>query len=101
MLCLDYSSAPVFMFSSLATFTFVVLLSIESTFALVWCEMGVVEQNKKEEGRKVKVKVPAKRKREGFSNKCASLVKEQRARLYILRRCATMLLCWYIQGDDS
>lgn len=49
---------------------------------------------------KQEVKVPAKRKGYGFSNKCASLVKEQRARLYILRRCATMLLCWYIQGDD-
>ncbi|KAL9309603.1 hypothetical protein AtNW77_Chr1g0053631 [Arabidopsis thaliana] len=36
-----------------------------------------------------------------FTSKCASLVKEQRARLYILRRCATMLCCWYIQGDDS
>ncbi|PIA43315.1 hypothetical protein AQUCO_02000614v1 [Aquilegia coerulea] len=36
----------------------------------------------------------------GFSRRCASLVKEQRARLYILRRCATMLLCWYIQGDE-
>ncbi|ONM33212.1 ROTUNDIFOLIA like 8 [Zea mays] len=24
----------------------------------------------------------------------ASLVKEQRARLYIVRRCVTMLLCW-------
>ncbi|KAK6128084.1 hypothetical protein DH2020_038167 [Rehmannia glutinosa] len=29
----------------------------------------------------------------GFTRKCASLVKEQRARIYILRRCATMLLC--------
>ncbi|KAI3995654.1 hypothetical protein MKX01_038805 [Papaver californicum] len=38
----------------------------------------------------------------GFTRKCASLVKEQRARMYILRRCATMLLCWYIQeGDDE
>ncbi|KAI4355343.1 hypothetical protein L6164_004124 [Bauhinia variegata] len=45
-------------------------------------------------------KVPTKRKGYGISSKCASLVKEQRARLYILRRCATMLLCWYIQGDD-
>ncbi|KAJ1408335.1 hypothetical protein SESBI_23617 [Sesbania bispinosa] len=45
-------------------------------------------------------KVPSKRKGYGISRKCASLVKEQRARLYILRRCATMLLCWYIQGDD-
>ncbi|XP_044485504.1 small polypeptide DEVIL 22-like [Mangifera indica] len=41
-----------------------------------------------------------KRKGHGFSTKCASLVKEQRARIYILRRCATMLLCWYIHGDD-
>ncbi|XP_047964182.1 small polypeptide DEVIL 22-like [Salvia hispanica] len=35
-----------------------------------------------------------------FTRKCASLVKKQRARIYILRRCATMLLCWYIQGDE-
>ncbi|KAJ0983737.1 hypothetical protein J5N97_002093 [Dioscorea zingiberensis] len=34
----------------------------------------------------------------GFTRRCASLVKEQRAKIYILRRCATMLLCWYIQG---
>ncbi|KAL2345974.1 hypothetical protein Fmac_007259 [Flemingia macrophylla] len=47
-----------------------------------------------------KSRIPGKRKRHGFSNKCTSLVKEQRARLYILRRCATMLLCWYIQGDE-
>ncbi|KAB2007767.1 hypothetical protein ES319_D10G053200v1 [Gossypium barbadense] len=46
------------------------------------------------------VKASTKRKRNGFSTKCASLVKQQRARLYILRRCATMLLCWYIHGDD-
>lgn len=45
-------------------------------------------------------KSPAKRKGYGFTSKCASLVKQQRARIYILRRCATMLLCWYIQGDD-
>ncbi|TKY61170.1 DEVIL protein [Spatholobus suberectus] len=49
---------------------------------------------------KERTKIPGERKGRGFSNKCASLVKEQRARLYILRRCATMLLCWYIQGDD-
>lgn len=40
------------------------------------------------------------RKCNGFTRKCASLFKEQRARIYILRRCATMLLCSYIQGDD-
>ena len=39
-------------------------------------------------------------KRHAFTSKCASLVKEQRARLYILRRCATMLCCWYIHGDE-
>ncbi|KAK9183878.1 hypothetical protein WN943_024223 [Citrus x changshan-huyou] len=43
---------------------------------------------------------PAKRKGHGFTRKCASLVKEQRARIYVLRRCATMLLCWYIHGDE-
>ncbi|KAK9099653.1 hypothetical protein Scep_025102 [Stephania cephalantha] len=41
------------------------------------------------------------KRRHGFSGKCAALVKEQRARIYILRRCATMLLCWYIQGDHE
>ncbi|CAI0397661.1 unnamed protein product [Linum tenue] len=35
-----------------------------------------------------------------ITRKCASLIKEQRAKIYVLRRCATMLLCWYIQGDD-
>ncbi|XP_073104426.1 small polypeptide DEVIL 22-like [Elaeis guineensis] len=29
-----------------------------------------------------------------FSSRCASLVKEQRARFYIMRRCVTMLICW-------
>ncbi|CAL9009578.1 unnamed protein product [Prunus brigantina] len=48
----------------------------------------------------VTAKAHAKRSWHGFSQKCAALVKEQRARIYILRRCATMLLCWYIQGDD-
>ncbi|KAK9228421.1 hypothetical protein WN944_021371 [Citrus x changshan-huyou] len=50
---------------------------------------------------KCRGKAPSKsRKGHGFTTKCAALVKEQRARMYILRRCATMLLCWYIQGDD-
>ncbi|XP_077236835.1 small polypeptide DEVIL 19-like [Tasmannia lanceolata] len=42
----------------------------------------------------------SKHERNGISRRCSRLVKEQRARLYILRRCATMLLCWYIHGDD-
>ncbi|PIN13732.1 hypothetical protein CDL12_13630 [Handroanthus impetiginosus] len=46
------------------------------------------------------LKLKRSSKSNGFTRKCASLVKEQRARIYILRRCATMLLCWYIQGDD-
>ncbi|KAJ3682716.1 hypothetical protein LUZ60_012943 [Juncus effusus] len=29
-----------------------------------------------------------------FSSRCASLVKEQRAKFYIMRRCVTMLVCW-------
>ncbi|KAJ8756223.1 hypothetical protein K2173_024770 [Erythroxylum novogranatense] len=47
------------------------------------------------------LKAPSKKKGySGFTNKCACLVKEQRARIYILRRCATLLLCWHIHGDD-
>ncbi|KAJ8621231.1 hypothetical protein MRB53_029760 [Persea americana] len=42
--------------------------------------------------------VRSKKAGNGFTRKCAALVKEQRARIYILRRCATMLLCWYIQA---
>ncbi|XP_042413659.1 small polypeptide DEVIL 11-like [Zingiber officinale] len=29
-----------------------------------------------------------------FSSRCAGMVKEQRARFYIVRRCVTMLICW-------
>lgn len=42
----------------------------------------------------------SKRKGNGITRKCSSLVKKQRARIYILSRCASMLLCWYIHGDD-
>ncbi|KAK2969983.1 hypothetical protein RJ640_008323 [Escallonia rubra] len=47
--------------------------------------------------------IPSKKKggRHGFTGKCASLVKEQRARIYILRRCATMLLCWIYAADNT
>lgn len=41
-----------------------------------------------------------KRKGNGITSKCATLIKKQRARLYIARRCATMLFCWYIHGED-
>ncbi|XP_072980631.1 small polypeptide DEVIL 19-like [Typha angustifolia] len=41
-----------------------------------------------------------KKSGKGFTRRCANLVKEHRARIYILRRCATMLLCWYIHGDE-
>uniref|UniRef100_A0A8I6X545 ROTUNDIFOLIA like 8 n=2 Tax=Hordeum vulgare subsp. vulgare TaxID=112509 RepID=A0A8I6X545_HORVV len=33
-------------------------------------------------------------RRPSFSGRCARLVKEQRARFYIMRRCVTMLVCW-------
>ncbi|RRT43211.1 hypothetical protein B296_00019698 [Ensete ventricosum] len=31
---------------------------------------------------------------ETFSRRWASLVKEQRSRFYIMRRCVVMLICW-------
>ncbi|OMO50249.1 hypothetical protein CCACVL1_30548 [Corchorus capsularis] len=34
-----------------------------------------------------------------FGRRCSRLVKEQRARFYILRRCVTMLVCWHECGD--
>ncbi|KAK7392471.1 hypothetical protein VNO78_20910 [Psophocarpus tetragonolobus] len=30
-----------------------------------------------------------------FGQKCSHLVKKQRAKFYILRRCVAMLLCWH------
>ncbi|MED6164010.1 Small polypeptide DEVIL 11 [Stylosanthes scabra] len=35
-----------------------------------------------------------------FASKCARLVKEQRARFYIMRRCVTMLICWREYSDS-
>jgi len=37
--------------------------------------------------------------RSSFTRRCSSLVKEQRARFYIMRRCVSMLLCWDKYGD--
>ncbi|GKV40953.1 hypothetical protein SLEP1_g48537 [Rubroshorea leprosula] len=34
-----------------------------------------------------------------FSQKCSHLVKRQRAKFYILRRCIAMLVCWRDRGD--
>uniref|UniRef100_A0A804IWR5 DEVIL-like protein n=2 Tax=Musa acuminata TaxID=4641 RepID=A0A804IWR5_MUSAM len=34
-----------------------------------------------------------------FCRRCRSLVREQRARFYILRRCIVMLVCWRDSGD--
>jgi hypothetical protein len=31
----------------------------------------------------------------GLRRRCYSVLKQQRTRLYILRRCVTMLLCWH------
>ncbi|KAG0487815.1 hypothetical protein HPP92_006626 [Vanilla planifolia] len=31
---------------------------------------------------------------QSFTSRCSNLVKEQRARFYIMRRCVTMLICW-------
>lgn len=40
------------------------------------------------------------RRRCSFTRKCARLVKEQRARFYIVRRCVTMLICWRDYSDS-
>ncbi|GMP22583.1 hypothetical protein CsSME_00000540 [Camellia sinensis var. sinensis] len=34
-----------------------------------------------------------------FGKRCSRLVKDQRARFYILRRCVIMLVCWNDCGD--
>ncbi|KAG6550161.1 hypothetical protein Mapa_008118 [Marchantia paleacea] len=38
--------------------------------------------------------------RESYGNGCFALVREQRARFYIIRRCITMLLCWHKYGGS-
>ncbi|XP_054791346.1 small polypeptide DEVIL 11-like [Prosopis cineraria] len=40
------------------------------------------------------------RRRCAFARKCAKLVKEQRARFYIMRRCVIMLICWRDYGES-
>ncbi|CAN8254513.1 unnamed protein product [Cochlearia groenlandica] len=40
-------------------------------------------------------------KRYGFTRKCGRLVREQRARFYIMRRCVIMLICWTDHNNNS
>ncbi|GMN36732.1 hypothetical protein TIFTF001_006265 [Ficus carica] len=67
--------------------------------------MDVVVQQCNKSSRAKACPAKGKKGHGGFSRRCAALVKEQRARIYILRRCATMLLCWtlpfsfYLIGD--
>ncbi|KAK7300740.1 hypothetical protein RJT34_11589 [Clitoria ternatea] len=46
------------------------------------------------------IKNSSTHKRCAFASKCARLVKEQRARFYIMRRCVTMLICWRDYSDS-
>ncbi|CDP03370.1 unnamed protein product [Coffea canephora] len=34
-------------------------------------------------------------RRNGFRKRCLMVMKQQKTRIYILRRCVTMLLCWH------
>ncbi|PRQ43587.1 hypothetical protein RchiOBHm_Chr3g0470051 [Rosa chinensis] len=34
-----------------------------------------------------------------FGQKCTHLMKKQRTKFYILRRCIAMLLCWHERND--
>nr|GLL20867.1 uncharacterized protein LOC111905797 [Ipomoea trifida] len=43
---------------------------------------------------------PSTHRRCAFTRKCAALVKEQRARFYIMRRCVIMLICWRDYNDS-
>ncbi|KAJ6727026.1 ROTUNDIFOLIA-LIKE PROTEIN [Salix purpurea] len=45
------------------------------------------------------MKKNSSQRRCSFSRKCARLVKEQRARFYIMRRCVKMLICWSDYND--
>ncbi|RYR65436.1 hypothetical protein Ahy_A03g011366 [Arachis hypogaea] len=42
----------------------------------------------------------SKSKSSSWCAKCANLVKEQRARFYIIRRCVVMLICWSHYSDS-
>ncbi|XP_018438104.1 small polypeptide DEVIL 16 [Raphanus sativus] len=35
-----------------------------------------------------------------FGQKCSHVVKKQRAKFYILRRCIVMLVCWRDNNND-
>ncbi|KAK4759993.1 hypothetical protein SAY87_023124 [Trapa incisa] len=47
----------------------------------------------------VKPSSSVEHRRCSFTRKCSRLVREQRARFYIMRRCVTMLICWRDYGD--
>ncbi|KAF8101974.1 hypothetical protein N665_0201s0267 [Sinapis alba] len=42
-----------------------------------------------------------KQRRHGFTRKCGRLVREQRARFYIIGRCVVMLLCWTDNSNSN
>ena len=46
------------------------------------------------------MKNSSSQRRCSFTRKCARLVKEQRARFYIMRRCVSMLICWRDYSDS-
>ncbi|KAE8817501.1 hypothetical protein D1007_04928 [Hordeum vulgare] len=46
------------------------------------------------QSRRLLARADGEGRRPSFSGRCARLVKEQRARFYIMRRCVTMLVCW-------
>ncbi|MED6209709.1 hypothetical protein PIB30_057308 [Stylosanthes scabra] len=44
-------------------------------------------------------KTKSKSSKTSWCGKCAKLVKQQRARFYIFRRCVVMLICWSHYSD--
>ncbi|XP_047329631.1 small polypeptide DEVIL 11 [Impatiens glandulifera] len=54
----------------------------------------------KKEGSRSSRSSKSNQRRCSFTRRCARLVKEQRARFYIMRRCVTMLICWREYTDS-
>ncbi|XP_047053756.1 small polypeptide DEVIL 11-like [Lolium rigidum] len=58
------------------------------------CRLPSKKRSGGKQGSDMGVRGGGKAGRPSFSGRCARLVKEQRARFYIMRRCVTMLVCW-------
>ncbi|KAE9585445.1 hypothetical protein Lal_00018037 [Lupinus albus] len=88
------------MFSTTALSLFLYGVKIRRIYTLIHQFMAVKESNtsqniQQQEQQQQQQQQEACEPCKSFGQKCSHLVKKQRAKFYILRRCIAMLLCWH------